>query len=173
MKMNLKKIVIISVIVIAATIIFKSFLIMLLLIAISAISTFYKRWLTLDLDFELYTFSALVAGTVYGPAAGFFVGAAGAFIGMVINLQLFRNVIFTAIRAVSVALIGLFAGYVSLQFIIVYAMLMTLFLDLVFCVLAGSMGGNPANLGIYMITHALIVYGLLRAFFHPVVSVIG
>lgn len=173
MKINFKKTLIIGAIAIAAAIMFKSFLIMLLLIIVSAASTFYKRWLTIDLDFELCTFAALVAGAAYGPAAGFFVGAAGTFIGLIINLQFFRNVIFSVIRTVSIALIGLFAGLIGTQHMIVYAILATILFDIIFCLLASTMGGNPANLGIYMITHVLIVYGLLRAFFHPVVSLIG
>ena len=170
--MNKKNAIIGVSLLLASLLFFKSFVAMLLLIAIGAFSVFYKRWITLDLDFELYTFAAIVAGFSYGPAAGAIVGAAATFVGLIINLQFFRNIIFTLIRTVSIAIIGYFASYISLNFLIIYAVIITLVMDAIFCVLAGSMGGNPANLVLYAITHTLIVYGLLRAFLPQALAII-
>ncbi len=157
---------------IALAILFKPLLVVTLLIIIGAGSTYYKRYVNIGFDFELCSFSAIVAGAVYGPGYGFVVGFASMLIGLVLNLLFFKNILFAVLKTTAIAIVGALAAFVPLTLLVPYSALMIFVTDLLFCSVAAFAGGNKGKLTMVALTHTLMVYVFARSFLEPAIAAV-
>lgn len=170
----MKKVKIIAMVLCCLTLatVFRSLLVISLLIVVGACSTYYKRYVNIGFDFELCSFGAIVAGVVYGPGYGFLVGFLSMMIGLILNLLFFKNIFFALLKSLAIAVIGLLAAFVPLTVLVPYSACMVLFTDVVFCSIAAVAGGNKGKLAMVALTHTMMVYVFARSFLEPAIAVV-
>jgi hypothetical protein len=128
-----------------------------ILVAIGAVSIIYKRWVSVGIDLEMCSFCAVAVGSTYGAVAGAFSGGVSILLALILNGHAMQNPLFAAIKVVTVALLGILAAIFATGNLVLLGGVYTFIADLAFVLIALQTGGNPGNLFVGLLTHALIV----------------
>lgn len=141
---------------------FRPLVIMVILIAIGAISIIYKRWVSIGIDLEMCSFCAVAVGAAYGATAGAVSGGISMLLALILNGHALENPFFTAIKIVSVAGLGILASLFSAGNLVLVPGIYTFVADAIFVAIALQTGGNAGKLIVFILTHTLIVIYQLK-----------
>lgn len=151
-----------AVFVFISLILFRPLIASLFLIALGAISIFYKRYISIGIDLELCSLCAVAIGSTYGMTAGAVSGGFSILLALLLNGHFMENPFFAAIKTISYVGLGILAGIFAASNLALIAGIYTFVADAIFVVIALQTGGNAGKLVVFLLTHTLIVIYQLK-----------